>query len=198
MKTDCTTYNPFPSLIYHTKLDVDLESMEKFIVELAKDMQQFENDWNLWHSHYSVPSFELLNPIFVNLKNKIEDHCELFFKQTYNKKEKMELKRMWGCMYKKGGYMRPHTHHETFYNACFYVKNTPRGKITFTHPSPHRFNAGFDLIPQAGDLLIWPGWLYHEVPPVKEDGIRISIPSKIEYKNSRIGLENRQVDSEYI
>jgi hypothetical protein len=55
-----------------------------------------------------------------------------------------------------------------------------------------------DFIPQDGELLIWPGWLMHEVPPIIDDGIRITIPSKIDFLIPKISLENRQVDSEYI
>ena len=94
--------------------------------------------------------------------------------------------------------MRPHTHHEGLYSACFYVKNAAAGKITFTHPSQLRFNATVDYTPTSGELLIWPGWLLHEVPPMVTDELRITVPLKLDFTNPRTSLENRQVDSEYI
>ena len=60
-----------------------------------------------------------------------------------------------------------------------------------------RFNAVVDFAPLPGELIIWPGWLLHEVPAIKDNTQRVSIAGKLDYTSPKTSLENRQLDSEY-
>jgi len=187
----------FPSLIYRTRLDVDIEKMCNFIAGLANDLSP--KVYDAWYGHFSMPSLEIIDPMFIELKQQIEYHANKFYKLTHQgPRTQLESKRMWGVVFKQGGNMRPHTHHECLYSSCFYLKNNHNGRITFTHPSQLRFNATIDYAPDPGELLIWPGWLLHEVPPIKDNAERVSIATKIDFLTPRASFENRQVDPEYI
>lgn len=187
----------FPSLIYQTVLDLDLSKMLKTVEELVNQIHPPGSEWDTWFGHYTMPSLELVDTIFKDLKEQKEYHANKFYKTVHDTTENIELKRMWGIVFNQGGSMRPHTHHECLYSSCFYLKNNLNGKIVFTHPSQLRFNAVVDFAPLPGELIIWPGWLLHEVPAIKDNTQRVSIAGKLDYTSPKTSLENRQLDSEY-
>lgn len=81
--------------------------------------------------------------------------------------------------------MEYHTHNGASLSAVVYVLNEAEGgEITFYDPRSFaargydmKFRPLFDPIsykPKAGDIVIFPSFLYHSVKPTK--GLRISIP----------------------
>ena len=76
----------------------------------------------------------------------------------------LELLTWWGQLYNRGSFQAPHHHNPTHWAFVYYV-NTPRGS------SPLIFEAGNKKIdPTEGDLILFPAWLTHFVPPNKCEG----------------------------
>jgi uncharacterized protein (TIGR02466 family) len=193
--SDTTICNPFPSFIYRTKLNIDLEELTNKI-ELLVDRG---NDWSLFSSHFTHRSLENIDPIFAEVSRQITAHANRFYCLSKNVKlvNLMDTKRIWFNVYRQGGYMRPHDHYEVYYGSSFYVKTNKTSRILFTHPSQIKFNTVYEVDPQPGELLIWPGWLLHEVSPNLELGDeRIVVSAKIDYKSSHFDLDNRRVDQD--
>ena len=65
----------------------------------------------------------------------------------------------------------------------------PRGGINmYQHPGDSLFGEAMTLMPTAGDLVIFPSWLYHLVRPFRTDTYRISIAFNaaiLEFKDQR-------------
>lgn len=65
----------------------------------------------------------------------------------------------------------------------------PRGGVNmYKHPGNSLFGEPMTLMPKAGDLVIFPSWLYHLVRPFRTDTCRISIAfnaSIVEFADQR-------------
>ena len=88
-------------------------------------------------------------------------------------KHRLFLKKIWVNVNPPGGYQPRHTHSEFAVAGTYYLKVPEKsGDITFFHPSPHveclqRLKPFYTFththVPCVGDLLIWPGYMSHEV-----------------------------------
>ena len=76
----------------------------------------------------------------------------------------MELYNIWGQLYNKGDYQTSHVHLPHHWSFVYYV-NTPPGSspLVFTHSNRK-------IYPKSGEVLIFPAWIRHEVPPNKCEG----------------------------
>ena len=97
----------------------------------------------------------------------------------------MQLQKIWVNVNPQGAYQQRHMHPEydvagTYYLFCPHNS----GDITFYNPSPvvEVFNKTrpfyqftYTHKPTEGDLLVWPGYLQHEVGYNYTDAVRISI-----------------------
>lgn len=89
----------------------------------------------------------------------------------------------WANVLRDGGYNKIHNHPGAVWSGCYYVSvGNPdpepecNGCIEFQDPRPGNIYGGKEAIrPEAGLLLIFPGWLNHFVNPYKGTGERISI-----------------------
>ena len=97
----------------------------------------------------------------------------------------------WANVYREGDEHRVHTHGNTIISGSYYpVLGDPQYPITFE--SPWEMWCAWDTIdmqdhianiyPQAGHLLMWPGWLRHAVRKIEEViEPRISVSFNISY-----------------
>lgn len=192
---DTNILNPFPSFIYRTKLDVDLNELTAKIETLVDKT----GNWNLCSSHFTHPSLEKIDPLFAEVSNQIQAHANRFYclSKNVNLVNLMQTKRIWFNIYRAGGYMRPHDHHECYYGSSLYIKTNKTSRIVFTHPNQIKFNTTVELDPQPGELLIWPGWMLHEVTPnFENDNERVVLSAKIDYKMPHVDFDNRRIDQD--
>jgi len=192
---DTNIYNPFPSFIYRTKLNVDIQELEEKIEKLVNR----DSNWTMFSSHFTHRSLENIDPIFAEVSRQFAAHANRFYclSKNVNLVNIMATKRMWFNVYRQGGYMRPHDHYEAYYGSSLYVKTNKTSRILFTHPSQIKFNTVYEVDPLPGELLIWPGWMLHEVSPnLEPDDERIVMSAKLDYKASHFDLDNRRVDQD--
>ena len=95
-----------------------------------------------------------------------------------------------------GSYNTAHVHPNTEIAAAFYISVPPRsGQIVFRDPRPQCEMSGlhqkfgrtipslgprYPVRPEAGELLLFPGWLMHQVEPGQnEEELRISMAMNI-------------------
>jgi uncharacterized protein (TIGR02466 family) len=93
----------------------------------------------------------------------------------------------WGNVYGPGDYQQPHVHHDTAW-ACVYFVDAP-GEVkaggTLDLYPPHVTQralprtAIYSLVPAAGMLVLFPGWVYHSVSPLIGVEPRVSIAINI-------------------
>jgi len=190
--------NPFPSFIYKTQLDIDVEK----ICAKVKTMTAENEDWRLWLSHFTHPNLAEYDKEFADIADMIRIEADKFYSWSKNLNKTvsiMQTKRMWFNIYRNGGHMRPHDHYECYYGSSLYLQNNEENcDIVFTHPSQIKFNTTHVERPKPGTLLIWPGWMLHEVPPNPTNEERILLSAKIDYKVNHFGLDNRRIDEDLL
>ncbi len=74
----------------------------------------------------------------------------------------------WGVLYKKKDFAVAHAHWPNIWSWGYYVK-VPGGSSPLVFPEGKEGN--YYVFPEVGDLVIFPAWIKHEVPPstIEED-----------------------------
>ena len=83
----------------------------------------------------------------------------------------------WGVLYKKKDFAVAHAHWPNIWSWGYYVK-VPQGSSPLVFPEGKEGN--YYVFPQAGDLVIFPAWIKHEVPPSAIDEDRMLVGGNIE------------------
>jgi uncharacterized protein (TIGR02466 family) len=99
----------------------------------------------------------------------------------------------WAVVYRSGGSLRPHTHHDSAWSGVYYVEagdpggGTDAGYLQLLDPRPaaiaRQASAGASRIrPVAGRMVAFPGWLPHSVQATASGGsLRICIAWNVAY-----------------
>jgi hypothetical protein len=83
----------------------------------------------------------------------------------------------WGVLYKKKDFAVAHAHWPNIWSWGYYVK-VPQGSSPLVFPEGKEGN--YYVFPQVGDLVIFPAWVKHEVPPSTVDEDRMLVGGNIE------------------
>ena len=118
---------------------------------------------------FDVPEFKLISDYALHL-------IKTFKKDSYtptlssNENEPLVLKSLWGQVYNKGSYQEIHDHHPTSWSMVYYV-NTPKGSspLVFSNSEKNVLRKK-RVFPKSGEMVLFPGWLYHYVPPNRCEG----------------------------
>ena len=175
-------YNLFPDTIFKYKLE-NYQQINKdllnYILELKKKDIHGNNRSNIggWHS----PNFDLVNqgpPI--NFINSFKDFLKEIIINEFGWEyvpNKQRIVAMWAIINKKNSYNVKHNHQNCYLSAAYYIKKPKNsGDISFFDPKEaktYRFPEikqktdytmeKITIIPEEGDLLIFPSYLYHNV-----------------------------------
>lgn len=142
-----------------------------------------------WHSHnLDLDNEPRLKPLVTALEAKLNElHTYLGF--THHKVQK--IGNMWININKRGDHNIVHTHPDSFFSGCFYLKVPENsGRIVYINPiESHVWAINTDDVeernsynskllsidPHAGLVLFFPPWLQHYVMASETDEERISI-----------------------
>jgi uncharacterized protein (TIGR02466 family) len=143
----------------------------------------------LFHTEIADPrSDELFRRISDLAIPKLADFGLLLFGEKLN----WTVKEMWTNVLEQGGNQALHSHANSFASGVFYLTPShPGSRTVFVRPpggfefsfrhhtrsaAMGPFNAGKYIVPVAdpGDLLLFPSYLYHEVPKNQGD-VRVTI-----------------------
>jgi len=112
----------------------------------------------------------------------------------------------WANVNRRGTANAVHNHSLSHWSGVYYVRIgnydedelpraggltfiDPRGGINmYKHPGNSLFGESMTLMPSAGDLVIFPSWLYHLVRPFRTDTYRISVAFNaaiVDFKDQR-------------
>jgi uncharacterized protein (TIGR02466 family) len=152
------------------------------------------------------PEFDLINlPLFAPLRKIILNRsAQLVDDQvTYNsgsipvsyRNRPLKFSEFWFNVNPPGAYQGKHHHADNLLGGTYYIQ-VPKdtGAIRFYNPNnfanyklfsgerTHLMKLTADLVPTDGQLLVWPGFLEHEVTTnLSTDGIRISVSWGIDW-----------------
>ncbi len=115
-----------------------------------------------WNSH-SDPDFAELVSLVDETVISISD--EYFFRPDIV----WAVRSCWGAVYKKGDYTQLHDHYPATWSAVYYVEQPEDGScLSFS-------GAKLSLLPQTGNLIIFPGNIEHEVPESTSNHDRVVV-----------------------
>ena len=83
----------------------------------------------------------------------------------------------WGVLYKQNDFAVAHAHWPNIWSWGYYVK-VPGGSSPLVFPEGKEGN--YYVFPQVGDLVIFPAWVKHEVPPSTVDEDRMLVGGNLE------------------
>ena len=83
----------------------------------------------------------------------------------------------WGVLYNKNDFAVAHAHWPNIWSWGYYVK-VPGGSSPLVFPEGKEGN--YYVFPQVGDLVIFPAWVKHEVPPSTVDEDRMLVGGNLE------------------
>ncbi|MBC6457094.1 TIGR02466 family protein [Actinomadura sp. HBU206391] len=106
----------------------------------------------------------------------------------------------WAVVYRSGGSLRPHTHHDSAWSGVLYVSSgrcadgDDSGYLQMLDPRPaaigRQASPGVVRIqPIAGRMVAFPGWMPHSVQATASDsGLRIAIAWNVAYDKNWTGM----------
>ncbi|HIV77926.1 MAG TPA: hypothetical protein H9899_10425 [Candidatus Sphingomonas excrementigallinarum] len=189
----------FASLLYEGQLDdADLlAEIEQSCWALAED-DRAGRRWSKEHGYRGYTSYASLNdlpirdPVFADLKKKLDRHVARFAEECAFDLggRKLKLDSLWVNVLKLGGHHSAHIHPHSVVSGTLYVA-MPKGSGALKLEDPRlpmlmaaprrRPDAPDDLAtfatatPEPGTVLLWESWLRHEVVPNAAKGERISV-----------------------
>jgi len=183
--------HPFPCPIYQNIID-----KESFL-EIKEDTHNFiSNNSNLFHQPWGCPTQTTIGtPIEKNINSHILTKNIKFFVEKYSKfwdwntPPTIKIKECWVNIAKKGDYQEEHNHSNNMLSGVIYIEvNNKSGGFQFINPltsesillgNPNNFGYLYNITPQPGMILLFPGWMNHRALPNESDIDRISISFNI-------------------
>ena len=166
--------------VYTKILDLDNKNLKDIIVNhrnvFSKGDSSNVKAWNsAKNTHKINPHFQpYIDTILQEIKD-IKKYDRTFcgfagFEKT------LYLRDFWAIMYDTDDYTKSHQHFPCPYVASYYVEASPNS-------APIHFDGvqTLKIIPKSGMLVVWPGTLYHSVPPT--DGKRTVLAMNLLVKN---------------
>lgn len=110
------------------------------------------------------------------------------------------LAEAWAVVYRGGGSLRPHTHHDSAWSGVYYVESGAgedggeAGYLQLLDPRPaavaRQASSGVVRIqPIPGRMVAFPGWLPHSVQAtLSGDGLRICVAWNVAYDKDSKGM----------
>ena len=180
---------PTPVAIFDIQ---DAESINKELMKVPTG--SFNTDMNLWNL---VEEYGILKTVHDLFLEKAAEYLNSFYDQNYTS-DMFYHKRGWKSVRKTMDYNTAgagiHNHRMTTIAMTYYVDVSDNTSPIYLLDSRSQMNwASLDDSktyhvhkhhPKTGELIMFPGWLFHDVPLNKGEQPRIAISSNIQLKDS--------------
>tara|TARA_R110001606_G_scaffold291492_1_gene439370 strand:- start:277 stop:831 length:555 start_codon:yes stop_codon:yes gene_type:complete len=175
--------NIFSVPIYTTFLDTLLvNEIEKLTISRLNNLEQVPSQKTDFFLKERIISSEELSSFFHCIDPIISEYSN---ESNINRSNNITY---WIQDYSKNESHSSHTHGESRISGIYYIRaNSSAGNLKFTNPNPlfsttdlKEYNVknelNFEIKPQKGLLILFPGWLLHEVlASPKKDCVRTSL-----------------------
>ena len=175
-------HNLFPTAVHEFKYVAE----QNLVDAIREEVLRSDTDTNF--SKQSVDNSLIDKKGFENLTSKIVQTTKEVCSSYSYKYKNIEITNLWINFSPKGTVHNPHNHSNNLLSGVWYpFENTSNTPIIFIDPRPaanillpevHKYNVYNSSLssfqPLKGRGYIFPSWLYHYVPPSKNDRISIS------------------------
>tara|TARA_R110000803_G_scaffold54056_1_gene110627 strand:- start:209 stop:796 length:588 start_codon:yes stop_codon:yes gene_type:complete len=185
--------HPFPCPIYQNIID------KKSFSQIQQDTDNFiNNNNNLFKkpSSWLCDTFSTIEtPIEKNINSKILKEKIKFYVEEYLKfwdwdtSFLIKMKDCWVNIAKKGSFQEEHNHSSCLISGVIYINvNQQSGNFQLMNPlssesillgEPKNFGNVYNINPQPGMIILFPGWMAHRALPSESNIDRISISFNI-------------------
>jgi len=188
----------YPTLIFFKDLPNSKELNKKLLKDIYKWKKEDEgivrSNTTGWHSAVNMHEKKEFMPLVTEL---FKMQKEIYQKLNYSEETTPMMDNMWANVNYKYAYNKNHTHPGAQWSGVYYIKSPKKsGNIWFTDPRPQTSMETTAYQPDKkrptsqlrevyyepieGRLIMFPGWLLHEVEMNQsdlkgEDGHRVSV-----------------------
>lgn len=197
MFADVDRFEFFPTLIW--KFQVDPEERPGLNAALGAEITNLVGDRSktpaggTWQTDQNLHE----NPVFAPLAQMIRDAALNILSDLEVENQDIAITGCWANVNPPGAQHIRHNHPNNFLSGSYYVTagaggdrikfSDPRGQTSVMAPPTHnrnRFNSNNVIMPVAeGDLVMFPGWLDHEVPINQSDADRVSVAFNVMFRD---------------
>ena len=155
---------------------------------------QFSND-GCWRHDFKYPMIDWLIAEIRHSTNTLINH---YAQEDPIYKEKLKVYgtpdlNYWTNINEPGARMVMHDHRLHHYVACYYIQGTDTGELIWHNPMnvtqschPHSpFVSRYSYAPSDGDLVVWPGWMPHEIATNHSNRDRVNIAFNLRFETPR-------------
>ena len=157
--------DPSSNVLEH--LNNDLTKIIKLVGDIQNQKTNVKADMTDWFMHRKYQIFNFVGDIAIKLAQEASPYEGQF-----------ELYDIWGVVYKRDNFTKPHDHWPHPWSFSYYVKSDGTTPIMFPETFP-----GY-LYPKTNDMVLFPGIIRHSVPFHKSDEERIIVSGNINIKYS--------------
>jgi uncharacterized protein (TIGR02466 family) len=187
-------HNLFPTAVSTTDLDYTIDNSEFDFI----NQQEFQDNR---HNHRSVDSYLLEKNELSSLRNEINKHVQMYFKEVYqpNDHVSLHITQSWCNKTYPGEMHHKHAHTNSIISGVYYVSANAdldriwfdKGNVDSLQIEPVNFNSynatSWYFPVHSGQLVLFPSSLLHYVNVVEKD-VRVSLSFNTFVKGS-IGSE---------
>ena len=184
----------FPTTIFSVKINNHQEFNKPLLKEIYKHKKNNKSysKSNVGGFHSSIDihknkAFNKLSEFILDTMNEIVENdynFELYKNQNIRVKE---IEAMWYMINNKNHYNSKHIHPNTWISGAYYLKIPTKESSKLLFEDPVRVRGYTDECSyniyahgiEEGVLVLFPGWLYHEVPVNTSDKDRVVISFNI-------------------
>ena len=191
MISDITHIGLFRVDFLRIVLDIDHKAIAEYTLEHSKKW----GSYTTYHNHKINDDWIAGLPDREKFEQDIYEAADQFTKRTDRRKidESMGGKflKYWCSVYNEHDQHGAHNHPNSLIAGTYYPQTSEESSsISFdspwtSHVMHDRFTkdkTSFDYKPNAGDMIMWPSWLFHRVDPQKATKIpRIAISFNLDY-----------------
>ena len=195
-----TMFSLFPSPVYTTKRDSNLDSTEEKEIEDIIE-EGIYGHYSNQNSNSSSKNSYIFDTRLYKLKEFIEEHIKIYVKEVLNPKEKLDfyITQSWLNVSIRKHSSYKHSHQNSIISGVFYVSTVEKDRIVFYDPCTNlKGRIGFEsmedniwntnawsLNVENNILVLFPSWLEHNALIV---GHRISIAFNV-FARGKFGIK---------
>ena len=165
--------NKLKNYSYYTKI-VEDKSFQKDIIDVIDkfpDVQKKNTNVKAKMTDWYLMKEKGFNELSKHMLDFAEEVSEYRFKRASN--FNFTVKEMWGICYESNEYTLPHDHWPFVWSVVYYI-NPPENCPNLVFPELNNY-----VEPKDGLLVLFPGWMVHEVPPSFFEGKRYVVSANI-------------------
>ena len=159
----------------HIDLDKELEFAIREAGDELKGRTEAKCLMTHWQMHKDYQSFSMIGDAAIT----VADSCPLAKRTLPDgtpEKVPLYIKESWGLIYKKEQYANRHTHWPSLWSYTYCVK---ANKCCTPLVFPTATN-NLKIVPETGQLILFPAWVMHEVHEQTCDHERIMISGNLD------------------